>query len=100
MRPRLALHHFGIDTVYHTFRENCAKGYPLETIRDLLEEHAIPADEISSGLERLLFTVVAFMKNQKQNNVPFSETEHYLLQQGYTKEIIHLAYLRVYHTQH
>jgi hypothetical protein len=100
MRPQLALHDFGVDTVYHTFKENCAKGYPIESIRNILEEHAIPADEISSGLERLLFTVVAFMKSQRQEGVPIQKTEQYLLQHGYSKEIIHLAFLRAYHTQH
>lgn len=91
---------YGVETAYCTFRENIAKGYTIGQIQELLENHEADAADISSGLNRLLFTVAEFVKHREKEGFNTGETQLYLLEKGYTIEVIKLAYIKLKHTHH
>jgi SOS response regulatory protein OraA/RecX len=98
--PVFCSQYFPVDSAYHTFKENIAKGYGLEEIQDLLEQYELDAAEISAGLQRLLFGVSEFVKSQQKQKFSTVETQQYLMNHGYTIEVIRLAYLRLNQTLH
>lgn len=100
MNPTFHAAEFPIEAAYHTFKDNLAKGYGLEDIRDILEEKGLDSAEVSAGLQRILFTVSEFIKNQQKNKIPAPETQLYLMDHGYTLELIKLAYFKLHQTLH
>ena len=90
----------GVDTAYCTFRENIARGYTIEQIQEVLANRDTDPTDISSGLGRLLFTVTAFIKHREKEGFNTTQTQVYLLERGYTIEVIKLAYLKYQHTHH
>ena len=98
--PQFYSEEFSSDSAYQTFKENVARGYGLDEIRDILEQNALDEAEISAGLQRLLFTVSEFIKSQQKQKISVVETQQYLMNHGYTLELIRLAYLKLHQTLH
>jgi hypothetical protein len=95
--PNFSMKPFPAESAYATFKENIRQGFSKAEIWEFLEESELDAEQIESGYHKLLFTVGAFIESQLHEGIDLNLCKRYLLDKGYSEEIITDAYAKVRH---
>ncbi len=93
----LAIKPFPTESAYATFKANMRQGFSKQEIWEFLEENQLDTEQIESGYYKLLFTVGVFLENQLHEGVEFADCKRYLLDKGYSEEVILDAYTKARH---